>query len=152
MISGFNLLHEDLDQILLAIKTFLQFSSKPTRFLMSCIKQAFGYLKLTELFPLQYNFEDKSNKIFKFYSNSDFIEEKKAKTSRSGWIGTVFGLIFMWNSCKRTCTELSTSEAKYIATCEACAIIKSLRTLMAELRLIRSLPSMLFHDNTVSKT
>lgn len=60
--------------------------------------------------------------------------------------------MFMWNSRKQTCSELSTSEAEYLAMCEVFSDIKWLRTLMAESNFELNHPSKMFCDNTVSNT
>ena len=53
------------------------------------------------------------------YNDADFASDKTDYRSTSGSIFFFHENPVSWSSKKQTCTELSTTEAEYVAACEA---------------------------------
>lgn len=105
--------------IMLAVNIFAQYTGKPAKYLMKCAKRVFGYLKLTQRFAIKFNLDAKHEDTLTYYTDSNFGGDRMTRKSRSWWIGSFFGFMFLCNSRKQTCTALSTPEAEYIEIYEA---------------------------------
>ena len=53
------------------------------------------------------------------YTDSDFMSDKDLRKSTSGHVFTLGGGAVSWRSIKQKCIADSTTEAEYIAACEA---------------------------------
>ena len=53
------------------------------------------------------------------YTNSDFMSDKDSRRSTSGYVFTLGGGAITWKSIKQKCIADFTTEAEYVAACEA---------------------------------
>ena len=53
------------------------------------------------------------------YTNSDFISDKDSRKSTSEHLFTLKGDVVSWRTIKHKCIVDSTTEAEYVAACEA---------------------------------
>ena len=84
------------------------------------------------------------------YTDSDFISDKDSRNSISGHLFTLRGGAVSWRSIKQKCIADSTTEAKYVATCEAAKEAVWLKKFLMELEVVPASlsPITLYCDNS----
>ena len=70
------------------------------------------------------------------YTDSDFMSDKDSRKSTSGNVFMLGGGAISWRSIKQECTIDSTSEAEYVAACEAAKEAVWLKRFLMELRVV----------------
>lgn len=116
--------------------------------MMKAKKQAFGFLKKTRDYGLQFNTSKLAEKSLAFYSDAYFDGDKKDRRSRSGWLREFYEPLFVWSSRKRNCTSLSTSQAENITFCDACCEMKQTKRLLAKIGFEMDKRTQILCDNT----
>ena len=70
------------------------------------------------------------------YTDSDFMSDKDSRKSTSGYVFMLGGGAISWRSIKQECTADSTSEAEYMAACEAAKEAVWLKRFLMELGVV----------------
>ena len=70
------------------------------------------------------------------YTDSDFISDKDFRKSTSGYVFMLGRGAISWRSIKQECTVDSTSEAEYVAACEAAKEAVWLKRFLLELGMV----------------
>ena len=70
------------------------------------------------------------------YTDSDFMLDKDSRKSTSGYVFMLGGGAISWRSIKQECTADSTSEAEYVAACEAAKEAVWLKRFLMELGVV----------------
>ena len=92
------------------------YQSNPDPKHWTAVKYIFKYLKRIKDYMLMYG-EDELIPIG--YTDSDFISDKDLRKSTSGHVFTLGCGAVSWRSIKQKCIADSTTEAEYVAACEA---------------------------------
>ena len=84
------------------------------------------------------------------YTDSDFMLDKDLRNSTSGHVFTLGGGAVSWRSIKQKCIADSTTEAEYVATCEAAKEAVWLKKFLMELGVVLASlsPITLYYDNS----
>jgi len=67
------------------------------------------------------------------YTDADMARDVDSRKSTSGYLTTFAGGVVSWQSKLQRCVVLSTTEADYIAACEAGKEVKYMKNLLHEL-------------------
>ena len=70
------------------------------------------------------------------YTDFDFMSDKDFRKSTFGYVFMLGGGAISWRSIKRECTTDFTSEAEYVAACEAAKEAVWLKRFLVELRVV----------------
>lgn len=127
-----------------AVNNLARHVSHPTKRLWNAIKRIIRYLKTTKTIGLTFR---KSNLALEAWADSDFAGDLHDRKSTSGWALTIGGNTVAWKSQKQKAVSLSTTEAEYIAACEASKEAIWLRDLLQELKLAENKVTLLNQDN-----
>jgi len=104
------------------------------------------YIKGTLDYGLLIDGENHENKLTA-YSDSDFAGCLDSRMSRTGFIFGFNGGIISWRSIKQDSIALSSTEAEYMAACDAAKETVWLRRLMDGLKRRQEEPTPLYVDN-----
>jgi hypothetical protein len=140
--------------ILFAIVVLARYMSNPGLEHWSALKHLMRYLQGTKDIKLTYK-PDNSKELFISYCDADHGGNKDNGKSTGGYLMKYGGGAISWSSKLQPFVSLSTTEAEYIAACEAGKEILWLRNLLTEFEYTVDTPSILRIDNqsalTVSK-
>ena len=140
--------------ILFAVVVLARFMSNPGLEHWTALKHLMRYLQGTKDMKLTYK-PDNSKELFISYCDADHGGNKDNGKSTGGYLMTYGGGAISWSSKLQPFVSLSTTEAEYIAACEAGKEILWLRNLLTEFGYKVDSPSILKIDNqsalTVSK-
>jgi hypothetical protein len=140
--------------ILFAIVVLARYMSNPGLEHWSALKHLMRYLQGTKDVKLTYK-PDNSKELFISYCDADHGGNKDNGKSTGGYLMKYGGGAISWSSKLQPFVSLSTTEAEYIAACEAGKEILWLRNLLTEFGYTVDTPSILRIDNqsalTVSK-
>lgn len=109
-------------------------------------KRVLRYIQATKDLKLVYE-RDEASSTLAGYSDSDWAGDKNDCKSTSGYVFKVFGNTVSWSSHKQSTVSLSSTEAEYIALTEAVCEAKWLRTLLNEMGIECTEPTVIFEDN-----
>ena len=93
------------------------------------VKWIFRYLRGTSDACLQFG---RSREGLVGYVDSDYAADLDKRRSLTGYVFTVGGCAVSWRACLQPTVALSTTEAKFIAVCDACQEAVWLKGLYAE--------------------
>ena len=102
--------------ICFAVGLVSRYQSNPGLEHWTAIKYILKYLKRTKDYMLIYSGDEL---IPIGYTDSDFMSDKDLRKSTSGHVFTMGGGAVSWRSIKQKCIADLTTEAEYVATCEA---------------------------------
>ena len=128
------------------VSQLARFNSNPGRAHWLAVKHLFRYLKGTLDLKLTYK-PDSHSELFQVYSDADHAGEKPGMRSTGGYLVKIGSVAVDWSSKLQPMVALSTTEAEYIAACEAGKEIIWLRHLFDELGYPLPSSSTLFIDN-----
>ena len=109
-----------------AVNQVSQFCENPQRCHWTAVKRIMAYLKRTPEHGIR--FGPKLNPLLGF-TDADFAGDTETRRSTSGYVFLLNEGPVAWNSRRQKCVTLSTTEAEYVAACEAtreCIWIKRL--------------------------
>lgn len=110
-----------------------RFQSKPNAGLWRALKRLLRYVRKTVNFSLLYT-KDESSVPLVGYADADFARTDDRK-STSGYFFKVFNNSVVWRSRKQTTVTLSTTEAEFVALCEAIMEASFMLKLLADLNI-----------------
>jgi len=128
-----------------AVTKLAQFSSNPSPLHYNLAKHVLRYLKGTAAYQLTYDGGSGMGLIG--FSDSDWAGDKDDRKSMCGHVFLLAGAAISWASRKQDVVALSSTEAEYISLSLAAVQAKWLRTLLSELYLSPTLPTILYGDN-----
>ena len=131
--------------IAFAVNQVSQFCEKPDASHWGAVKRIFAYLKGTSNYGLCFTKSKEENLVG--FSDSDYAGDLTTRRSTTGYIFLLNGGPVAWSSRRQTCVALSTTEAEYMAACEAAKEAVWLRRLLNEIGVKQSNPIPLLCDN-----
>ena len=135
------------------VSQLARFNSSPGKAHWQAVKHLFRYLKGTSDLRLTYRPLPSSgsssgrSELFQVYSDADHAGEKPQMRSTGGYLVKMGSGAVDWSSKLQPMVALSTTEAEYIAACEAGKEILWMRHLFGELGYSLPSSSTLFIDN-----
>ena len=102
--------------ICFAIGMVSRYQSNPGPEHWTTVKHILKYLRMTKDYILIY---DGDELIPVGYTDLDFMSDKDSRKSTFGQLFTLGGGNVSWRSIKQKCIADSTTEAEYVAACEA---------------------------------
>lgn len=124
-----------------------QFCEKPQNCHWAAVKKILAYLKRTSEHGIRFGPELTSLLGF---TDADFAGDTDTRRSTSGYVFLLNGGPIAWSSRRQKCVTLSTTEAEYVAACEAAREGVWLKRLLNELMPNWSEPIPLMCDNMSS--
>ena len=131
--------------ISVAVGKLSQFMQSPSQIHWSAVKRVFRYIKGTISYGLKFNYSN--NFELYGYSDSDWAGCVMSRKSTSGQLFRIGGCTVSWRSKKQSVVALSSTEAEYIALCEAAQETTWLRHLLHDIGLQQVEPTTIFEDN-----
>lgn len=129
-----------------AVGQVAQFSSNPSKAHWEAVKRILAYLKGTADYGIFFS-GSKKDGLLSTYSDADYAGDLETRRSTTGfWLILNEGPV-AWTSRRQHCTTLSTTEAEYVAVCEATKETVWMRNLLQNIGLEQSAPTVLFCDN-----
>jgi len=128
-----------------AVSVVSKFSASPTTAHMTAVKRILVYLKGTLNLSLQYSAGDIQSKLTG-YSDADFANDE-TRHSTTGNVFIMSNGAISWLSKKQTTVALSTTEAEYVALSSAAQEAVCLRSLLNDLHVDISKPTLIYEDN-----
>lgn len=124
-----------------AITTLSQFNNQPSSQHWSALKRLFRYLKQSKNMSITYRRipADADNRLHPIsltgYSDSDWASNIDDRKSVTGYVFTIAGGAVSWQSKKQPTVALSSTEAEYMSSTQACKEAIWWRALLGELQL-----------------
>ena len=131
----------------LAVGLLSQHMVSPGKEHWSGVKRVLRYIKGTLDFGLR--FEASVPEDFKLsgFSDADWAGCGETRKSTSGQIFKMGNCAISWRSRKQSIVALSTTEAEYVALCEAAQEAVWLRRLLSDIGFSQNTPTVVFEDN-----
>jgi hypothetical protein len=123
-----------------------QFSHNPKQAHWTAVQRVLAYLKGTSKCGITYG-ETSHPHVLTAFSDSDYAGDSDTRRSTTGYLLTYNGGPVAWGSRRQSCVSLSTTEAEYIAMCEAAKDIVWTRRLLSGIGCDQKQPTELFCDN-----
>ena len=128
-----------------AVSVVSKFCASPTTAHMTAVKRILVYLKGTLNLSLQYSVGDIQSQLTG-YSDADFANDE-TRHSTTGNVFIMSNGAISWLSKKQTTVALSTTEAEYVALSSAAQEAVCLRSLLDDLHIDISKPTLIYEDN-----
>jgi Reverse transcriptase (RNA-dependent DNA polymerase)/Integrase core domain len=128
-----------------AVSKLSQFSSNPTQQHLKAAKHVLRYLAATKNNRLHYGLSDETE-IYG-YSDSDWAGDKNDRHSTTGYAFFLAGGAICWASRRQPTVALSSTEAEYMAVCDASKHAIWLRTISTDFKIEIDNPTSIFVDN-----
>lgn len=119
-----------------------RFCTAPEKKHWTAIKDLFRYLKGTVNIGLFYRKAREQQLIVDVYTDADWAGDAETRKSTSGLIITLSGSPIIFASRQQPVVALSSTEAEYVAACEATKELVWLRSLLSELKVAFNKPLM----------
>ena len=116
--------------IAFAVNQISQFCENPQPAHWTAVKRIFSYVQGTRDYGLRFG---PSISVPIGYTDSDYAGNTHTRQSTSGFIFILNGGPIAWSSRRQQCIALSTTEAEYVAACEAAKESVWLRRLLLEI-------------------
>ena len=129
-----------------AVGQVAQFCHDPKQVHWSAVTRILSYLKGKSQFGVVYKFGSKPQ-VLSAYANSDYAGDTDTLKSTSGFLLIFNGGPIAWGSRRQSCVSLSTTEAEYVAMCEATKEIVWARQLLTSIGCSQTQPPTLHGDN-----
>jgi hypothetical protein len=100
-----------------AMSLVSRYMSNPGKEHWNAVKWIFRYLRDTSNACLQFG---RTRKGLVGYVDSDFAADLDRRRSLTGYVFTIGGCAVSWRACLQPTVAQSTTEAEYIAVCDAC--------------------------------
>jgi hypothetical protein len=117
--------------ICFAVNTLSQFQVKPRQENWIAVKHVLRYIRGTINYCLKYT--TSSDVQLHGFTDSDWAGSAKDRKSTLGMCFSLGSTMISWSSKKHKSVSLSTTEAEYMETCEACTEAVWLRNLISDL-------------------
>jgi len=132
-----------------AISKLAQYSSDPRKQHWNAVKQLVRYLATTADYGLTYNGEHEGDMEPHLvgFTDSDWGNDQDTRRSTTGYVFRMAGGVISWKSKRQPTVALSTTEAEYMAACDATREAISWRTFLAGLGFDMSKPTLIYSDN-----
>jgi len=138
----------DLSYVVGVLSRFLE---QPSASHWLTAKRVLKYIKGTLEVGITYNGNcDEKNRLVAF-SDSDYASCVNTRKSTSGVILIINGGPVVWSSRKQSVVATSTTDAEYIAMCEAAKEVVWTRRLLDELRIYQGQATVIYCDNAAAK-
>jgi hypothetical protein len=112
-----------------AMSLVSRYMTNPGKEYWNAVKWIFGYSRGTSDACLQFG---RNREGLVGYVDLDYAADLDKRRSLTGYVFTVGGCAVSWRACLQPTVALSTSEAKFIAVCDACKEAIWLKGLYAE--------------------
>ena len=119
--------------ICFAVGIVSRYQSNPGPEHWTAVKHILKYLRRTKDYMLMYGGDEL---IPVGYTDLDFMSNKDSRKSTSGHLFTLEGGAVSWRSIKQKCIANSTTEAEYVAACEAVKEVVWLKKFLIELEVV----------------
>lgn len=131
------------------ISRLAQFSNDPRKAHWKAVMQLIRYLATTSDYCIVYDgkHDEHSQPILIGYTDSDWGKHLEDRRSVTGYVFCMAGGAISWKSRRQPTVALSTTEAEYMAACEATREAVSWRMLLIELGLNMREPTVIMSDN-----
>ena len=129
----------------LAVGMLSQFMQSPTQDQWTAVKRILRYVKGTLDFGLQ--FTKSEDFALHGFSDSDWAGCSASRKSTSGQVFRLGDSTISWRSKKQPVIALSSTEAEYVALCEAAQETTWLRRLLHDIGFEQKSPTMVYEDN-----
>jgi hypothetical protein len=123
------------------------FTSDPGVAHWNAIKHLFRYIKCTIDYAITYSPDPLMSQLFTTYSDANHGGCKDTGRSTGAYIVKMGTGVVSWMSKRQSIVALSTTEAEYMAACEAGKEIVWMRKMLQELGFPMTAPSVLYMDN-----
>ena len=123
------------------------FTSDPGVAHWNMIKHLFQYIRGTTDYAITYSPDPSMPQLFTTYLNTNHGGCKDTGRSTGAYIVKIGTGVISWMSKCQSIVALSTTEAKYMATCEAGKEIVWMHKMLQELGFPMTTPSLLYMDN-----
>ena len=130
--------------IAFAVGAVSRFNNSPQTAHWTAVKRIFRYLQATRNLGLTYS---KSGTALQGFCDSDWANDKADRRSTTGYAFTLANAAITWKSCKQPTIALSSTEAEYMAACQAAREAIWLRRLLQELGFGSTAPTAISCDN-----
>ena len=100
-----------------AVNKASRYLQKPTKLHWNAVKRILKYLKRTLDYGLM--IEADINSHLQVYSDADFAREIETCKSTFGYLIKLGSSVLTWSSQRQATTALSTTDAEYMAVCQA---------------------------------
>lgn len=121
-----------------------RYQSKPSEKLWQCLKRVLRYVKGTIDYKLKFVKSNATEPLL-CYADADFARDNDRK-STSGYLLKVYSNPVVWRSKKQSTVALSTTEAEFVALCDAASEACWARKLLIELN-IDCKSTIIYEDN-----
>ncbi len=129
-----------------AVGQVAQFSNNPGKAHWEAVKRILAYLKGTLEYGISFGGSGIMG-VLSTYSDADYAGDLDTRRSTTGFLLILNNGPVAWTSRRQHCTTLSTTEAEYVAACEATKETVWMRNLLCHIGLGQSKPTVLFCDN-----
>jgi hypothetical protein len=130
--------------IMFSISYFGMFQQNPKKEHFQHLLRVLMYLVTTKDLCLNYC---KNDVILEAFADADWANSVVDRKSVSGYCLRVFGNIVSWTSKKQSLVALSTTEAEFIALCNAACDVIFLKNLLYDMNIVISNPIKIHEDN-----
>lgn len=130
-----------------AVSILSQKSSNPNITDLNEVKRVLRYLKGSRMLKLQLSENCCDTESLIGYSDADWAECRRDRKSNSGYLFKFNNGTISWSCRKQPCVTLSSTEAEYVALCEASREAIWLRRLLEELGEVQRQSTIIFEDN-----
>ena len=131
--------------ISVAVGMLSQFMQSPSQTHWTAVKRVLRYIKGTLDYGLKFSYSD--NFVLYGYSDSDWAGCVMSRKSTSGHVFRIGECTVSWRSKKQPVVALSSTEAEYVALCEAAQETTWLRHLLYDIGLQQTEPTTVYEDN-----
>lgn len=130
-----------------AVGVLSKFMVKPGTDHWIGVKRILRYLKGTLSYGLVFSHSQSDDFSLHGYSDADWAGDIDTRKSTSGYIFRLGPSTISWRSNKQSIVALSTTEAEYVALCQAVQEAVWLRNLLSSLYFMQNGPTVIFEDN-----
>jgi hypothetical protein len=132
-----------------AVGVLSRFNNEPRKNHWKAVVKLFRYLCGTRKMGLVFDKNNSSGIIG--FSDADWAADKEDRKSISGYVILLNGTAISWYSKKQSCAALSSTEAEFVAACEAAKEILWIKNLLNEMDLEVGKTMKLMVDNEACK-
>lgn len=129
-----------------AVNYFSRMQAAPTDQHWVYLKRVVRYLKGTINLKLVFN-KEVDVPVLEGYADSDWGTDVNDRKSTSGFVFKLFGSPVSWSTRKQPTVSLSSTEAEYIALCNAVCECLWIQSILKEMNIDNSIPGIIYEDN-----
>ena len=129
-----------------AVGRVSRFLSAPHQSHWEAVQLIARYLKHTASYTMVYDGEGKNVELVG-YADADWASDMDTRRSTTGYVFMLGGCTVSWRSRRQPSVALSTTEAEYMAACEATTEAMWLRGFLSDLGYEQKKPTVIYGDN-----